>query len=928
MLCGRDPERARVRGLLEGARASRSGVLVIVGEPGVGKSALLDDASEHAADMQVLSSRGVESETHLPFAALHQLVRPVLGDVDSLPLPQAGALRGALGLAAGASHDRFLVSLAALSLLAESAERRPLLCLVDDAHWLDDASAQALVFVARRLHAERMVMLFAAREGEPHRLDAPGLPALRLEGLDDVAAGELIDRGAGIALPSHVRDRLVAETGGNPLALLELSSALTPEQLSGAEPLLAPIPLTARVEGAFLARVGRLPRDTQTLLLVAAADDTGALSTILRAAERLGAPAEALDAAEQAGLVQMRGAHLELRHPLVRSAVYYAAPLSRRRAAHRALASVLDADADADRRAWHRAAATIAPDASVVEELERAAERARRRSAFAAASLACERSAALTENERDRVQRLIAAGADAWQAGDIHRARTLLERSRPLTTDLIERADIARFLGLIEMTDGVPARACRDLLRTARDVAPLDAGRALQLLSIASVSAIYGGEREISREIAALARTLALEDTPLVRWRVAFLLGLDAHCRGDFGAAAQRFRFALAQELDHGEEMPAAAPAWLLFAGRAAIYLGDDRAITEAVRAAAARARAGGLLGVLAHILPRLTYADLWAGRWASALANTREGLELGREHRQRYLVADQLAVLALVLAHRGDEEECRRRAAEAREVASPHGFVPPGEFADWALTLIELGLGRADEAFRRARDITATVLTRLAALDRIEAAVRAGERQSARQWLAAVEPWAESLQVAWARAVAAHCAALLADDPAETECRFREAIAIHAGATRPFERARTELAFGEFLRRGRRRVEAREHLRAALDLFEMLGAAPWAERARVELRASGQTARRRDASKRDELTPQELQIARFVAQGSSNREVAAQLFLSPRTVDFHLRNVFRKLDVTSRAQLAHFDLEAAEPRARRVADPPPAVRA
>jgi DNA-binding CsgD family transcriptional regulator len=909
MLYGRERERSRIGELLDGARKSRSAALVISGEAGVGKSALLEDACQQASDMRVLRGSGVESEANLPFATLHQVVRPVLGLLDRLPEPQAEALRGALGLAAAGGDDRFLVSLAALSLLSEAAEEEPLLCLVDDAHWLDDASADALVFVARRLRAEGVVMLFACREGGSRRFEPRGLPELRLAGLDAAAAGALIDQQAGVRLSPEIRERLIADTAGNPLALIELSSTLSPGQLSGAEPVLGPIPVSTRVERAFLERVRRLPVPTQTLLLVAAADESGDLATVLRAAAELGAGGEALDAAEQSGLVQIRGGKVELRHPLVRSAVYQGAPLSMRRTAHAALASVLRGAVDADRRAWHRAAASIVPDASVVEELERAAERARRRSAFAAASLAFERTAALTEDDHERAQRLIAAGEDAWQGGHIQRSRMLLQRARPLTADPIERADIARFLGLIEMTDGVPADACHDLITAAREVAPLDGERALQLLSIASVSAIYGGKRELATEVAALARDLPLRDTPLARLLVEFLLGLDAHCRGDFRVAAMRFRVALAQRIDHEDEALAANPAWLLFAGRAAIYLGDDEAIVRAVRSAAARARAGGLLGVLSHILPRLAYADLWAGRWASALAHTREGLELGHEHQQQYLIADQLGVLALVLAHRGEEEECRSRAAEAREVASAHRFAPPMEFTDWALTLLELGLGRAQEAFRRARQITATLLSLLAALDRIEAAIRAGERESAREWLASFEPWAESLEVPWARAIALHCGALLADDDADAECRFRQALAIHADSTRPFERARTELAFGEFLRRSRRRVEARQHLRAALDQFESLGATLWAERARVELRASGQTARKRDPSARADLTAQELQIARFVADGLSNRDVAARLFLSPRTIDFHLRNIFRKLEISSRVELARLEL-------------------
>jgi DNA-binding CsgD family transcriptional regulator len=311
----------------------------------------------------------------------------------------------------------------------------------------------------------------------------------------------------------------------------------------------------------------------------------------------------------------------------------------------------------------------------------------------------------------------------------------------------------------------------------------------------------------------------------------------------------------------------------------------------------------------LSHILPRLGYAELWAGRWASASASTREGLELGRELGQHYLVAHQLAVLALITAHQGEENECRSLAAEGRELACSRGFVLLAEYADWALTLLELGLGRAEEAFARAQQIRVTLVSLLGALDRIEAAVRAGERESARGWLASFEPWAESNQVAWAQAVRLHCDALLTDDDMEAERRFRQALAMHAGSTRPFERARTELAFGEFLRRSRRRVEARQHLHAALDQFEMLGAKLWAERAHAELRASGQTARKRDPSTTGDLTAHELQIARFVADGLSNRDVAARLFLSPRTIDFHLRNIFRKLEISSRVELARLDL-------------------
>jgi DNA-binding CsgD family transcriptional regulator len=923
VLYGRDPERSRIGELLDGARASRSGVLVISGEPGVGKSALLEDARDQADDMLVLSSAGVESEAQLPFAALHQTVRPILGHVERLPQPQAAALRGALGLTAGGSEDRFLVSLAVLSLLAEAAEERPLVCVIDDAQWLDEASAGALVFVARRIEAEGIVMLFGAREGEVRRFDAHGLPELQLGGLDPAAAVELIDRHAGVALAPELRERLVVETGGNPLALLELSPALSEAQLSGAEAVLAPIPVSARVEHAFLARVQRLPEETQTLMLVAAADDSGELKTVLRAAAELGAAANALDGAEQAGLVHIRGARIELRHPLVRSAVYQAAALSRRQAAHRALASVLDGEAEADRRAWHRAAASVEPDPSVGEELEQAAQRARRRSGFAAASLAFERAATLTADEEHRARRLTAAAENAWLAGNVERALMLLEGARPLVSEPTQRADIDRFLGLIEMTRGVPADACRLLLHAATEVAPSDGERALQLLNIAGLAAAYAGDQEAAVAIAGAARGLATEEPPLLRMIAQLLIGLGAHAESDFADAAPRLRIALelAEQLD---DDAASEPVALLFAGRAALYLGDDLAAYRTHHEAAARARASGALSIVTQILQRLALIEVWAGRWPSAAANAKEGVQLAREIGQHDLVAQDLVMLALIAALRGSEDECRSIAAESRELASARRIGIVLEAAQWALTVLELGLGRAEEALRRCREISATMVVFWGGLDRMEAAIRAGEPETARAWLEVFEPWAENGGAAWARAVALHCRALLSEDESEAERLFRSALEGHAEAARPFEQARSELAYGEFLRRAGRRVEARAHLQAALDRFEGLGAALWAERARVELRASGRTARKRDPSTSADLTPQELQIARFVAEGLTNREVAAQLFLSPRTIDFHLRNVYRKLSISSRTALARLDFDSGNLTAPDAASIPP----
>jgi DNA-binding CsgD family transcriptional regulator len=910
MLYGRDAERARLGVLLGDARESRSGVLVIRGEAGVGKSALLEDTRERASEMQILRGNGIESEAHVPFAALHQIVRPVLGHLESLPEPQGGALRGALGLEVPEGHDRFLISLAVLTLLAEVAEERPLLCLIDDAHWLDPASSDALVFVGRRLEAEGIAMVFAAREREGNRFEAPGLPELALGGLDPQAAAALIGRRANVALSPEARQRLVAATGGNPLALLELPAVLSEAQLVGAEALLTPLPVGERIERAFLARVHRLPEDTQTLLLVAAAEDSGELATVLIAAAELGAASQALDAAEREGLVRVRGGHVEFHHPLVRSAVYHSAPLSRRHIAHRALASVLNGESEADRRAWHHAAATVGPDPGVVKELDDAAQRARKRSGFAAASLAFERAAALTSNDGQRVHRLIAAAENAWLGGRVERAAMLLTQAQPLASEPTQRSDIDRYLGLIEMMDGIPADACHLLLRAASEIAPLDGQRALQLLNLASVAATWADDGEAAVAIAQLAQGLAV-DTPIDRMLVSLLTGIGAHFEGDFVAAAPPLRLAvsLANRLD--DDSTTEEPVALMFAGRAALYLGDDRDVYRIHHEATARARTAGLLVILTQILPRVGYAELWEGRWTSAWANLSEGLRIAREIGQHDLVAYHLVLLALIAAHRGDEDECRSLARESLELSSARRFVLATESAHWALTVLELGLGRAEEALPHARATSNSLIGLLAMLDRIEAAVHTGEREAARDWLAYFERWAENCGAAWAHAVLLHCRGLLSDDQRECERLFRASLDAHAEATRPFERSRTELALGELLRRSRRRVEAREHLRAALDGFEGLGARLWSERARMELRASGQTARRRDPSTRDELTAQELQIVRLVVRGLSNREVAAQLFLSARTIDFHLRNVFRKLDISSRTQLPRLDIDA-----------------
>jgi DNA-binding CsgD family transcriptional regulator len=908
VLLGRDAERTRIADLLDEARGGRSGVLVLRGEPGVGKSALLADALERAEGMTVLSGCGIESEAQLPYAGLHQIVRPILDGLEHLPAPQARALGAALGLEAGVGDEWFLVSLAVLSLLAEAAERGPVLCVVDDAHWLDDASAESLVFAARRFDAEGIAMLFAAREGEARSFEAPGLDELWLTGLELDAAATLLEGVASAPPSAEARERLIEGTGGNPLALIELSSTLSESQLKGLEPLDEPLPVGSRIEHAFLSRVQRLPEATQAILLVAAAEDTGTTATVVAAAERLGLELQALDEAEHAGLIQVRGPQLTFRHPLIRSAVHQAAPLSQRRAAHEALASVLATEADADRRAWHRAAASVEPDAAVADELEQAAQRAERRSGFAASSLAFERAAALSTDDEDQLRRLNGAVRGAWFAGRLERALVLLERARPFAAGTAERAEIDTWRGLIELNAGVPADAGDLLLAAASDLADDDPRRALYIFGLACIASGYSGHGETVAAIARRAVDLHADD-PVAGFLSRFIEGMGRYFGGDFGTAAKEFRAALELADDADAAASNAYRGVLLLAGGAALFLGDDRDADRLNRRLAFRAREAGHLPLLTQALPRVALTEIARGHWTAAAASLNDGVRLARQGGQHQVVSHMLSVLALIAGVRGDDRECRSLAAESMELASARRLVHVAQTAQWALVALELGQGHTEQALDCARQITELPVRLWAAPDRIEAAVRAGSSDLAETWLAELESWAAGAAQPWAAATALRCRALLAGDTEEADRLFAAALAGYDGAARPFERARAELALGEFLRRTRRRREAREHLRSALTGFEALGAVAWAERARVELRASGQTARRREPSTRDDLTAQELQIARLVAEGMSNREVAAQLFLSPRTIDFHLRSVFRKLRISSRMQLVQLDL-------------------
>jgi DNA-binding CsgD family transcriptional regulator len=905
MLYGRSEERALIAGLLADAREGRSGVLVIRGEAGIGKHTLLRDAARQASGFHLLRAAGTRSEIGLPFAALHQLLRPVLDRVDRLPPPQAAALQGAFGLV-DIHSSRFLVGLGVLDLLAELARERPVLCLVDDAQGLDQASADALVFVARRLERDPIVLLLAARDGDVHQLDVDGLPELHLGGLDPAAASKLLEANTGKIAP-QVRDRLVEETGGNPLALLELPATLTSEQLAGRELLPERIPLSARLRRAFLQRARQLPEATQTLLLVAAAEDAGELAAILAAGKALGCGAEALGPAEQAGLVEVTGSQLQFRHPLVRSANYEGAIFAARQAAHQALIAVLEGDQHADQRARHVAAATLGPDETVARTLEDLADRARRRGGPAPAAATLERAAALTPETTPRARRLVAAAAYSWEAGDLERAQVLLDRAEPGVADPGGRARMAHLRGAIELAAGTPGTACTLLIEGARLLVELDPERATDMLVLATWAALAANQLDrILDEISPAVPRRPGPDRRIQRVANSLLVLRRGH-----PAAA-----------DADTQPPEADSAWpppgliwmwpmLVLTEPAGQNLTADQLHANAVAAQ----RAAGTVSTLTVALSRLAVTELLLGRWPDADGIATQGLLLARETGQHSLTAFFLTLLAWIAANHGRVDDCRRLAEEALAATIPRRLAVVAAAASWTLAQLDLIEGRPAAALDRLLALanpqhpTAhAAIALLATRDLVEAAARADRLEGLEPYVASFERWAR-----WERGTStvmnARLSRALITRGGDAERHYQAALATDRLVERPFDLARSELAYGAWLRRCRRRSDARPHLRAALGLFEELAAAPWADQACAELRASGESARKRDPSTRYQLTPRERQVARLAGHGLSSNEIGARLFLSAHTVSYHLHRIYTKLGITSRGQLVELDL-------------------
>jgi DNA-binding CsgD family transcriptional regulator len=883
VLLGREQEQQKLRQLLATARTGRSSVVALVGEPGIGKSALLDDAEGAAAGMRVLRARGIQSEGEVPFGGLLELVRPALAAVPRIPAPQARALESALALRPTGAYDRFAVGAATLSLVAMLAEEAPLLVLVDDAQWLDAASAEALLFAVRRLLADPIAVVLAVREGEASLLDGSGLPSIRIGGLDRDAAGELLG-----ALPASTVDRLHAATAGNPLALLELAEE--PDTLATLPPE-GPVPVSGHIAQAFLRRSASLSQRARHALLLAATSDTGDVATLSRAGLRV----ENLAEAEKAGLVRIADGTVRFRHALARSAVYAQAAPDERRAAHRILAEVLP-DRDVDRRAWHLAAAAAGADAAAAAALEQAGQRARDRSAYSAASAAFERGARLDPDDARRGGLLYQAAESAWLGAAAERARLLLDEA-----DLIApHPHIDALRGQIATRRGPVMDGYELLVSAAERSEPKEA---VLMLAEAADACFYSGAAD--RMLAAAERAYALaENDPVAQFYASSARGAALMVAGGDGAPDLRRALELYRRGSFEDD-----PLTLAWAAIGPLFLREAEAGRELIAHAIATAREHAAIGVLPRLLNRLARDEAMTDRWPDAEADFDETIRLAREAGQRTELVAALAGLAWLEGRQGREEACRAHAEEGRALARDLGV---GFYELWTYTALgelELALGRPVEAIveleaheARAAELSFDDVDMSTQPELVDAYLRLGRTGEAEAAAEQHGARARSKGRPWALARAHRCLGMVADD---FVAPFEAALAFHAETPDLFEAARTQLAYGARLRRSRRRVQARERLRPALEAFDRLGPSPWGEAARAELAATGETARRRDSSTLGDLTPQELQIALLLGSGKTTREAAAALFLSPKTIEYHLRSVYRKLGVNSRQALA-----------------------
>lgn len=901
-LIGRRMECETLDRLVGAVRAGESKVLVLHGEPGVGKSALLEHAAEHCAGCQVIRAGGVESEMELPYAALQQLFAPLLDRRDRLPAPQRDALGTAFGLTAGTAPDRLLVGLAALGMLAEAADQRPVVCLIDDLQWIDRASAQTLAFVARRLVAESVGLIFATRVPRP---ELGSLPQLQISGLREPEARALFDSVLSFPLDEQVRGRFLAETRGNPLAILELPQGLSPQDMAGGFGLPRAVRISAAVEERFRRGVETVPEATRRLLLLAAAEPLGDPGLLWAAAHRLGIDSGAATCAVEAGLADF-GTRVRFRHPLVRTAVYRSAALADRQAVHCALAEATDPEQDPDRRAWHLAHAAVGPDDDVAAELERSSDRARARGGMAAAAAFQARATVLTQDRVLRTERALIAASAQVEAGAFDTALDLLAIADSAHLDDSQRARADLIRAQLAHVTGRGKEAPPLLLKAARTLAPIDPALSRVTYLQAMSAAMFAGRLAQDcgvREVAVAAQHSPAPITP--RLPDLLLDGLSQNFAHGYAASVSTLRRAVRtamSEHPHADQLP-----WLWLAGVSALHVWDDESWDVLTERHVTLARETGALTELPPALSARAVGLVLAGELDAVAALNHEAQAAQDATGDRLTPYGALTLAAF----RGPPQEATALIESAIEDVTSRGE-GVGLTAAWcASAILHNGIGDYRIAMRDAQRATATAspdigVSTWSTVELVEAAVRCGEPDIATGALGMLTVMAESCGTDWALGVHARCRALVVDDD-EAEALYREAIERLSRTRVRAEHARAHLVYGEWLRRDRQLIEARDQLRAAHDMFDKMGMAPFAERAGRELKAAGGAARRRRAgASGEQLTAQEIQIARLAGAGLTNPEIGARLYISSRTVQYHLRKVFTKLDISSRSQLAH----------------------
>jgi len=903
-LFAREDAIAALDGLLESAREGRSGALVLRGEPGIGLTSLLDYAVGSASDMRVARVAGVESEMELTFAAVHQLCVSMLDRLDAVSAPQRDALASVFGLTGGRPPDSFLVDLAVLSLLSHVAEEQPLLCVLDDAHWLDQPSAEALAFVGRRLRAESVALVFALHNSARARTPLAGLPELRVARLSHEDSHEVLGSVVDGPIEAGVRERVVTAATGNPLALLELTAELTRDQLAGAADLPQPLHLGSRLEQSFLAEIRGMPPETRTLLLLAAAEPEGSASLLWSAAALLGIPAEAAAPAEADRLLQL-GPRIAFRHPLIGVAIYGAASTAERKAVHRALVEAIDPSLEPDLHAWHRAAAALEPDEDMAADLERSAARAKGRGDYTAAGACLVRAAQLTPDPNLRTGRTLAAAQAELAAGAFGRANALLAEASSQSLDKLQRAQALRLRGAISFGLRQGYDGCAMLLQAAKALEPINVRLArdtyLEALEAAIHTSRLGGH---GRVLDVATAALSAPAVPESEVGAADLLldGLASLLTSGHQAAVPTVRRAL-EALHQADEL-----RWLPLGCLAAREIWHDEALHALTTRHVQLVRHASATDKDPLALERLeTMDDVVSGRFEIAEARFAEAREPSGAARDPEPLSHFTPGEVIVAVWRGRAEEARHLAEACAHEGTARGLGSYVTFAKYAIAVLEISLGNYWAALTQAREACEDegVYMATAALpELVEAAVRSGDREIASLALRRLSERTVPSGTDWALGTLARSRALLAEGP-EADPLYQEAIE-HLERTRVAPHlARTHLAYGEWLRRMRRRRDSRNQLSTALDMFVSMGSQAFAERARVELTATGEHVRRRTAETVDVLTPQEARIARLAGDGASNPEIAAQLFISPRTVEYHLSKVFRKLGVSSRTQLA-----------------------